>query len=158
MWPFKRRIPAREMEMEKKPETDAIINRSRLELKIKAMSLAAEARIIRNIELRLKRRKTAGGKERPGLRDERNFASYHRLHDHRIKDIRIEARATHLARMFLKGKPYSDVEKKTHAMPPLDKAKSIAERFGGYTKGSNTFAVDWKTWQDKAAEYITLMA
>jgi hypothetical protein len=68
-------------------------------LKIKLKSLAAEARIIRKEELR-----TTGE-----LREQ--------MYLHRVKDLRKEARATHLAYGFIRGKERSAIENK---MLPLN--------------------------------------
>lgn len=63
-------------------------------LKIKAKSLAAEARIIR--------------------REERRFKGWKResLQMHRRGIVRDTARATYLAIAFMKGRPYADLEAK----------------------------------------------
>ena len=122
---------------------------SPIELKIKAKSLAAEARIIRNLERRLKRRVTEGGKPRPGLTDDRTFSAFQKIRFHRILDVRTEVRVTNLARAFLKGHAYARVEHFAHAYPPMDRVKKMAERYGG---GSNSLAVAWKAWEDTAAQ------
>jgi len=63
-------------------------------LKIKALSLAEESRIIRKLE--------------KGCIDVYGFNS---VYHHRIWDVRNESRATHLARSFFAGKNYRDIEK-----------------------------------------------
>lgn len=92
---------------------------SKTYLKIKIMSLAAEARIIRREEHRW-----------PGPSDIRNG-----LHLHRICDVRNEARASLLAYGYLRGRPYAAVEdaKVADSFPrqqALAKAAVIATRFG----------------------------
>jgi len=134
---------------ETKPEESNVI--SPIELKIKAKSLAAEARIIRNLERRLKRRVTEGGKPRPGLTDDRTFSAFQKIRFHRILDVRTESRVTNLARAFLKGHAYMKVEHFTHVYPPMDRVKKMAERYGG---GSNSLAVAWKAWEDTAVEHF----
>ncbi len=48
------------------------------------------------------------------------------LRTHRINVVRREARATHLARAYLMGRPYADVEQKTYQSPLFEKSlKSI---------------------------------
>lgn len=64
-------------------------------LQIKGLSLAAEARIIKRLE-QSKRRN-------PKLR-----AS---LHLHRVNEVRSEARSTHLALGFLRGRTMAEMEK-----------------------------------------------
>ena len=68
-------------------------NLNAVKLKIKAMSLAEEARIIRKLE--------------KGCENKHGFNS---IYDHRINDVRNEARATNIARAFLSGKQYKDIE------------------------------------------------
>ncbi len=81
-----------------------------IELKIKAKHLSLEPGIIRTEERKLKaqikylKRK---GEETTLL--SRKFES---LHLHRCNEVRNAARATHLARTYLAGQPYSLAEKK----------------------------------------------
>lgn len=72
-----------------------IIDRREM-LRVKSKSLAEEARIIRREELR-----THGA-----LRDE--------LHQHRVRELRFEARATHLAYGFIKGRTLEQMEPKRY--------------------------------------------
>ena len=68
-------------------------------LRVKAKSLAAEARIIRHEEYRAKR-----------IWDTETLNS---LHSHRVKVVRHWSRITHLALAYLKGTPYLSVEQTT---------------------------------------------
>lgn len=99
------------------------------ELKIKIMSLAAESRIIRREE-----------KKWPGRHAKRLS-----LREHRIGDVRTEARCALLAYGFLRGRLYRQVENrvrpvdhahKDKAMKPIDWERVIAlvARFGGLDK------------------------
>lgn len=72
---------------------DETVKLNLIKLKIKAKSLAAEARIIRKEENKLS-----------GLRK-------HALSEHRKGTVRRHARATFLAIAYLKGRPYKTVEK-----------------------------------------------
>lgn len=106
-----------------------------LELKVKSKHLGEEARIIRFEERKLEKQmayhaKTEG---RSGYWDKEaghwvttpfgKVSSQHwKLRDHRITDVRNENRATFLARAYLKGQPYSLVER-----DPKDEDK-IAKR------------------------------
>lgn len=83
-----------------------------IELKIKAKHLALEPAIIRQEERKLKKR----------MRYHRSDDSVsaislewklHSLTNHRKINVRNEARATHLARAYIAGKPYSYVESTT---------------------------------------------
>ena len=70
------------------------MNLNSIKLKVKALSLAEEARIIRRLE--------------KGCEDKYGFNP---IYDHRIKNVRYEARATNLARAFLSGKAYKRAER-----------------------------------------------
>jgi hypothetical protein len=83
-----------------------------IELKIKSKHLALEPAIIRREEQKLLKRirsgrcnDTADGSTTASLL--RKFES---LHNHRKWNVRNEARATELARAYLSGRPYNDVE------------------------------------------------
>lgn len=96
-----------------------------VELKIKAMSLAAEASIIRIQERRLlkriRKRKAADHPHVLKMRADR--AS---LYWHRIGDVRIEARATCWARAIIAGKPKLLIENVTHELPEAQYIKLIS--------------------------------
>lgn len=111
-----------------------------IKLKIKGMTLAQEARIIRRHEQRLKRMKATRYKPTPALREPPDEvlrsvlremrgviegtnpkaykawgnAELRSLQAHRRGPVRHEARLTHLARMFLKDTPYKAAEAKVH--------------------------------------------
>lgn len=79
-----------------------------IELKIKSKHLALEPAIIRREEKKLLKRIRSGR-----CNDTADaFRKYESLHNHRKWNVRNEARATELARAFLIGKPYSEVEQK----------------------------------------------
>jgi hypothetical protein len=69
------------------------MNLNKVKLKVKALSLAEEARIIKRLE--------------KGCENDWGFNP---IYDHRVKNVRNEARATNLARAFLSGKAYSRAE------------------------------------------------
>ena len=80
-----------------------------VELKIKAKHLAAEAKIIRFEENKYKERiKNTDKLEQK----EKLTYTFQSLRNHRRFDVKNEARATHLARAFIKGVSYSSVERK----------------------------------------------
>jgi len=81
-----------------------------IELKIKSKHLSVESKIIRQEELKLK-------KQAQWLRDHQESdvgiqKARESLAQHRQWDVRNEQRATYLARAFIQGKPYSEVEQK----------------------------------------------
>lgn len=79
-----------------------------IELKIKAKHLALEPKVIRHEEEKLKRQiryeKVLAEDKTKLIRNLNNLV------EHRKWDVRNEARATHLARAFLAGRPYNTVE------------------------------------------------
>ncbi len=88
-----------------------------IELKIKSKVLAAEAKIIALEESRAKKR----GKTE--LLTE--------LHQHRIEVVRKAARTTHLARGFMRGLRYRQIEKKTRkSVPNRTEVLKLLERYG----------------------------
>lgn len=101
-------------------------------LKIKLKSLAAEARIIRREEQR-----TNGD-----LREE--------MHIHRVRDLRHESRATHLAYGFIRGVPYRVIEAKSTSDSTLPqdirewaglliKVQNMAAKYGTNTGNVQTW-------------------
>lgn len=89
-----------------------------LQLKIKLKSLAAEARIIKTQE-----RKMRGPKWGP---------SYQRslLRQHRLDVIRPECRATHLAYGYLRGHPIDRIEPCAKSEPDWGRVVSMIKKYG----------------------------
>lgn len=121
---------------EKRMSTD----RRRL-LKIKLKSLAAEAVIIRNEELKARYSKRPEVQE---LREE--------MHKHRVKDLREESRATLLAYSFIRGKKYRDIEGRSdwgdtdpYVMQQwasrMDKVRAMVNKYGGMPNGTHDVAM-----------------
>lgn len=92
-------------------------------LKVKIKSLAAEAKIIR---LETKRAKRASIRDGLAL--------------HRKGAVRFEARHTHLAYGFLRGREYRQMEQKAHTPPDWDKVRRMIERYGAH--------LDWNSYDD----------
>jgi len=82
-----------------------------IELKIKAKHLALEPAIIRHEEKKLKHqiKHHRSGDQTSSISLEWKL---HSLTNHRKLDVRNESRATHLARTYLAGKPYTRAELK----------------------------------------------
>lgn len=89
------------------------IRDERTYLKIKIKSLAAESKIIRKETRRAKLPSIKQG-----------------LYCHRVGVVRYEARHTHLAYGFLRGKEYREIEKKAHTVPNWDKVRRMVEKYG----------------------------
>lgn len=82
--------------------TTTVVSDKRRFLKIKLKHLAAEAKIIRHEEQRLRFSK------RPEVQME-----VFQMHQHRTHDVRNEARATGLAYGFIRGMKYRDIESRS---------------------------------------------
>lgn len=87
-------------------------------LKIKVVSLAAEAALIRREERKLKRSKTP-----------RATAARAGLSDHRRGLVRVEARNACLAYAFLRGRAYRQVEAKAFSLPDWSRVGKLVERY-----------------------------
>ncbi len=91
-----------------------------IELKIKSKLLGEEARIIRFEENKLSKQlrwfivkhRATGANEQPKIYDCQAYWQHKSLHEHRVKDVRRENRATFLARAYISGKSYPSVEAK----------------------------------------------
>ncbi len=83
-------------------------------LKIKLLSLAAEARIIRREEQRW-----------PGEHPVR-----YGLHEHRVINVRREARSALLAYGFLRHRAYRTIEPKCHRAPGWKRTQQLVEKYG----------------------------
>lgn len=98
-----------------------------IQLKVKVSTLAAEARIIRNLERARKRqrRRTTFGKPffpvDPTLLD---------LQLHRRVVVRKKARASLLAYGFLRGRPYRTMERFAHTAPDWARVERMILKFG----------------------------
>lgn len=101
---------------------DATIIDRREMLQIKLKSLMEEARIIRRTAMRV----PAGD-----LRDE--------LHHHRRGVVRSEARHTHLAYGFIRGRLWSDMElPRKENLPDWKKVEAMIKKYGPTGKALNT--------------------
>lgn len=98
-------------------------------LKIKAKSLASEARFIRKEELRMKH-KLKDGRERTAEQSGELAWRRESLWKHRTNVVRPEARATQLARGFLRGRTYRDLEPNAKSTPSWVATKRMVERYG----------------------------
>lgn len=146
-----------------------------IELKIKSKHLALEPAIIRTEEHKLKKRiewyktkhQLSGNVDWFGLYkthpDLANlFSKRASLQSHRCVQVREEARATYLARAYLKGMPYKVVEAKTIEKPPYAVMQSLIRMVMKY--GSKHYNHDFdkttvpfkvvKKAEDKAKEDI----
>lgn len=123
-----------------------------IHLKVKANSLAAEARIIRNLErARLRAARNLAERARHamevgaatddvaailGWRTEARHEHLSLSH-HRRTRVREAARSTHLARMFAKGRAYHEVEQLNYTEPNWHE---VARLLRAYADASETAA------------------
>lgn len=140
------------------------------QLKVKAKSLAAESKIIKQ-EKRVQRKLLENRRKRE-LNADGFIQNMNSLDSHNKDVVAIEARATHLARAFLSGRTYDHVEKKRIANKEtifrsvvLGKVMRMVMKYGDmskyhnmvndgmeFRKDSKEFAVwtDIKTWANCA--------
>ena len=114
----------------------------RIHLKVKSESLAAEARIIRNMERKYRKWKSRAQKK--AYRKEGRERTYQgspklreSLRRHRIKVVRPEARHTHLAYGFLRGRRYRQIEPRLRdstPRPDWDRVAAMVAKYGGLDK------------------------
>lgn len=106
-------------------------------LKVKIKSLAEEAKIIR-----LETKHAKLGSIRLGL------------YLHRIHVVRPEARHTHLAYGFLRGREYHQIEPKAHTAPNWKKVRKMVEKYGTHSTWEvHQHTDEWNTHHD----YLTHM-
>jgi len=83
-----------------------------IELKIKNKHLSEEAKIIRFEERKLKKHAQHVRERQGSITADGIMKQFRSLNHHRRWDVRNENRATYLARAFIAGIPYSQVEQK----------------------------------------------
>ncbi len=146
-------------------------------LRVKSKSLAVESRIIRHEERRtdlcircgkwkrnhIEERRQGqgpkadfqlvylvceeGGKGFKGRRPR----GYYNLQGHRVYQVRREARATHLARMFLHGRHYSEVEQFARTQPNW---RVVSRLVAMYCPREILEAGDYARWRQAASDKI----
>lgn len=101
-------------------------------LKVKLKTLTEEARIIRKEEFRA---------YDTNLRNE--------LVAHRRGPVRSEARATHVAYGFLRGRDYAQVEGRAYSAPNWSKVESMVKRYGDFVENPHLLN-DYVEWRKEA--------
>lgn len=113
-------------------------------LKVKHTSLAAEAKLIRKEEQKVKKqaRYFLHKEEDPENNSWKFYSTFHELRDHRKNVVGVEARAAHIASTYIKGKPYEYCENK------LDRSRYHLTKVGNkwYKAGFN-HRYDAKVWR-----------
>lgn len=132
-----------------------------IELKVKACSLAAEARIIRKLANILRNKQKRAREQGDLLTDEHHrLAAVDRakslreqrlnITDHRRTVVRTEARATHLARAFIGGMPYKRVEAKCWTQPDWQKVLVMVKKYMVPDQDNRPLADRIKDWREAA--------
>lgn len=119
-----------------------------VELKIKTKSLTEESRIIRKEEHKLlktvrwnlARHRESGSNDEYEIHSDTSFYKRQQLEKHRKVDVRNESRATHIARAFIAGVPYSVVENKVNDVDTFEKfilprVVKMVMRYGNVEQG-----------------------
>jgi hypothetical protein len=117
-------------------------------LRVKAESLEAESRIIRNHENdRLEKAVIARylGKD-PTYHEK----IYRGLNSHRRNELRKEARSTNIAYGFLKGKTYREIETLAYVQPDWERVKTLAGKYS--EDDTETFNAKWAQWISAALD------
>lgn len=112
-----------------------------VELKIKIISLADEARTIR--------------KEQNKIPKGRRQGQFQSLHHHRTMVVRPESRAAHLAYGYLRGVQYRQMEAKCWVKPDWDKVLRIAKKFAPESHPLIT-ADSIKAWAEETSQSRTI--
>lgn len=108
-------------------------------LKIKLKSLAAEVRIIKSQERK--------------MRGPNWGACYQRslLQRHRLDDIRPEIRATHLAYGYLRGRTVDQIESCAKTAPDWERVYAMVKKYGAYSQRDRAKFDTWRNSFAKAA-------
>ena len=99
-------------------------------LQTKAVSLALEARYIRKQELKFAKKARSArdhNKDRSADWHEKNRVGQYL---HRISAVREEARITNIARGFLKGVKYGEIERSAYDLPNWKRIKNLVSLYG----------------------------
>lgn len=134
-----------------------------IELKIKSKHLSEEAKIIRFEEKKLLKQVDYARKKyhETGNEAEFNpwfnpeFNTYRSLNQHRRVDVRNENRATYLARAFLAGMPYNQVESKRREEGEYNFYRFVFPRFKDMVvKYGKNLSSDERVWDSKKQKYV----
>lgn len=111
-------------------------------LKIKLLSLTAEAKIIKKEE-----RKFFPYRNDEGTRRD----IYWGLRHHRIFDVRSESRSANLAYGFLRGRPYAALEKTCRTRPDWSRVDVLIKKYGGKSLPKNSLS-NWEKGVDSVRQ------
>lgn len=99
-------------------------------LKIKIMSLAAEASIIRREEKKWPRERDIPMDQRTDPKQQDRWKIRLSLATHRRFDVRTESRCALLAYGYLRGRPYRRIEAKCYNLPDAYRIRDLVQKYG----------------------------
>ena len=117
-----------------------------LELKIKSKHLAVESTIIRREENKIKKSIKWLEEHNTAAHDQRSL--WHSINNHRKAAVRPESRSTYLARAYIKGQKYSDVENKRKQEKEYEFQSLVLPRTLGMIKKYGSYNVTLKALHD----------
>lgn len=119
-------------------------------LKIKVQTLGAECRVAKSQERQwLRKAKKARAKQRDPKYAEANWFS---IRQHRLAVIRKEARDSHLALGFLRGRSYEEMENVAYHAPDWKNIEGIVKRFSA-DDDQRDIMQTFSQWKDTAEAY-----
>jgi hypothetical protein len=125
-------------------------------LKIKAVSLTAEAKLIRKDEIKMLKASLDSAAKGKTQIAEKQEAIFKGLQWHRIWDVRNEARITNIAYGFLRGHEYKDIERNTTKEIRWSRVEGLVLKYGeGDIDELHDRFLDWKK---RAREYFREVA
>ena len=125
-------------------------------LQTKAVSLALEAKYIRQQEIKFTRQAKLArwrGKDRNADWAERNRVGQY---VHRVTAVREEARITNIARGFLKGLEYGKIERSAYSAPNWARIEKLVMLYGerDNPRYNQTIEERFIVWHHQAVEYF----
>lgn len=126
-----------------------------VELKIKSKHLSQEARIIRFEEHKLlkqfqwakKKHYESGSNDEYKYYSDSSWSKWNSLNNHRRWDVRNENRATFLARAYIAGIPYNQVEQKRKEENELTFQWNILPRVASMVSKYGNKKIQKKVWE-----------
>lgn len=99
-------------------------------VKVKCVSLADEAKLIAKYEKQRLRSAAVARAQGKKERADYHFANYWGMHEHRVVDIRKEARIANVAYGYMNGHPYNKIERNSYTQPNWDRIRELVRLYG----------------------------
>jgi len=126
-------------------------------LRVKVLSLAAEAKIIRKEQNYRHRQRDHAIANGYGER----VAEYHDkvragLHEHRVTVVRNESRVANIAYGFLRGREYYEIEQYCYTTPNWKRVEELVMKYAEHDNPKYNRPVEeiFKDWKERAVLYI----